>query len=282
MSTRRLITASLLSLTLLAPVALAQTSGPAVPNPQTTAQQPCTPGNGIDCPAAFDPNINGTFVTNLINTVANWLFTFLLVLAVVFIVLAAYKYLFSQGSGEAVEAAHKMLLYAAVAVAVALLSRGFVYVIRNVTTGALNGASTSQQPAGGGGTGSTGGGSSDPAFAPVSSFTAFAVRVELCRDGLIPGVVIIDDDGQRWGNFSLANVPENDLGGNPEIGSQVAGATQNAGQFTQVGVVNTAALGLGFLGLGTDYQFQVEICNNGGLPEIIYNRGTNSDGWIPL
>lgn len=75
-------------------------------------------------------------VANLIITIGNWLFTLLLILAVVFIILAAYRYLFSGGSEEGVSTAHKMLIYAVVAVAVAMLSRGIVFVIGQlVTTG---------------------------------------------------------------------------------------------------------------------------------------------------
>ena len=74
-------------------------------------------------------------IVDLINTITNWMFTILLVLAVVFILLAAYKYLIS-GGGEEVGAAHKMLLYAAVAIAVAFLAKGIVYVVAElVTTG---------------------------------------------------------------------------------------------------------------------------------------------------
>ena len=92
----------------------------------------CVPGqDGVSCPLP-DINFSGpSFFIDLINRVANWMFTFLLVIAVVFIIAAAYKYMFS-GGGEETAAAHKMLIYAAVAVAVALLSRGFVYVIKQV------------------------------------------------------------------------------------------------------------------------------------------------------
>ena len=78
-------------------------------------------------------------VIDLIVTITNWLFTILLLLAVLFIVLAAYKYLFS-GGGEEVGAAHKMLLYAAVAIAVAFLAKGIVFVVKElVTTGSGGG-----------------------------------------------------------------------------------------------------------------------------------------------
>jgi hypothetical protein len=104
----------------------------------------CTPdpATGLQCPLDETSFSGPEFITGLINKVSNWLFTFLLVLAVTFIVIAAYKYLFSGGSEESVSAAHKMMLYAAVAVAVALLSRGFVVVVRSLV-GASAGPSTS-------------------------------------------------------------------------------------------------------------------------------------------
>lgn len=73
-----------------------------------------------------------TGVVRLLESITNWAFVILLVLAVLFIILAAYKYLFSGGSDEAVETAHKMLIYAVVAVAVAFLAKGIIFVVRNL------------------------------------------------------------------------------------------------------------------------------------------------------
>jgi hypothetical protein len=84
----------------------------------------------------------------LINKIINWVFTLLLVLAVAFIVYAGYKYLFSGGEAEAVSAAHKMLIYAAIAVAVAMLSKGIVFVVKSLVLGG-NGAATTSAPTGG-------------------------------------------------------------------------------------------------------------------------------------
>lgn len=84
-----------------------------------------------------------TGVIVLIETITNWLFVFLLVLAVLFIILAAYKYMFSEGGEEGVSAAHKMLIYAVVAIAVAFLAKGIVFVVRQlVTTGGSSGGSS--------------------------------------------------------------------------------------------------------------------------------------------
>ncbi len=93
-------------------------------------------------------------VRDLITTITNWLFVILLVLAVLFIILAAYRYMFSQGNDEAVAAAHKMLIYAVVAVAVAFLAKGIVFVVRQLVTGSNSGGSAVN--GGGGGSGGNG------------------------------------------------------------------------------------------------------------------------------
>lgn len=68
-------------------------------------------------------------VLDLLNLATNWLFGILLVIAIIFIILAAYYFLFSGGETEKVSKAKNMLIYAAVAVAVGTLSRGIVLII---------------------------------------------------------------------------------------------------------------------------------------------------------
>ncbi len=67
-------------------------------------------------------------VIEYIQTIGNWIFTLILALAVVYVLLAAYHYL-TGSTGEGVEKAHKMILYAAVAITVAIFSKGIVYVV---------------------------------------------------------------------------------------------------------------------------------------------------------
>jgi hypothetical protein len=251
--------------------------------------QACDPSiPGIQCPLEPTADVGPTFVIRIINIVANWMFTILLVLTVVFIIIAAYKYLFSGGSEESVSSAHSMLLYAAVAVAVAMLSRGFVFVItKTVSSTATPGASA---PASTGTTGdttgsTTGSATASPSYSTITSFNVFNVRVQICKDNEIPGVFINSSDGQ-WSNFTNSNGSISTYG-NPQIGPGPDGKrptsmAANAGQFNLVGTVNTAILGLGALGLGTDYRFEVETCNNGQIPSIIYNRGSNSADWKQL
>lgn len=58
-----------------------------------------------------------------------WIFTILLVLAVIFIILAAFQYLTAGGEEEKVKQAHQKIIYAIVAIAVAFLAQGVSYVV---------------------------------------------------------------------------------------------------------------------------------------------------------
>ena len=59
----------------------------------------------------------------LMKRIINILFTVLMILAVLFIMWAAFKYLTAGGNAEKVQEAGKMVLYAVVAIAIALLAR---------------------------------------------------------------------------------------------------------------------------------------------------------------
>ncbi len=120
---RKLFTALTLTLLTLSPaLAMAQVSG--------VQQLPDSLPQGEDS------------VLALINTVINWFFTLLIVLAVAFIVYAAYKYLFSGGSEEGVSTAHKMLMYAAVAIAVGTLAKGIVFTVQRFVLGGSGGTTS--------------------------------------------------------------------------------------------------------------------------------------------
>ena len=70
-------------------------------------------------------------VLSFIEVMTNWFFALLITIAVIYILLAAYNYMTGAG-GEGVEKAHKMLLYAAVGIAVAVLSKGIVFAVRKL------------------------------------------------------------------------------------------------------------------------------------------------------
>ena len=62
-------------------------------------------------------------------TVFAWAFYFLIVLAVIFVIVAGFKYLTAAGDPEKVKGAGTMLLYTAIAIGVALLARAIPLVI---------------------------------------------------------------------------------------------------------------------------------------------------------
>jgi uncharacterized membrane protein len=68
-------------------------------------------------------------VLQMLCTVFAWAFYFLIVLAVIFIIIAAFKYLTAAGDPEKVKSAGTMLIYTVVAIVVALLARAIPLVI---------------------------------------------------------------------------------------------------------------------------------------------------------
>jgi hypothetical protein len=81
-------------------------------------------------PAVPDTSITSLgSVLNLLCVVFGWAFWFLVILAVIFVVVAAFRYLAAAGNPENVGKAGSTLLYAAVAIAVALLAKAVPFVV---------------------------------------------------------------------------------------------------------------------------------------------------------
>ena len=85
-------------------------------------------------PAPTGPT-TGLEVVELIVNLTNWLFVGFMVLAAVFVVLAAWQFISSSGEPAAVAQARSKLLWAAIAIGVAVLSRGIVAVIGKIIIG---------------------------------------------------------------------------------------------------------------------------------------------------
>ncbi len=68
-----------------------------------------------------------------------WVFWGLIVLAVVMFLVGGYKYATSSGEPENVKTANKILLYAVIAVVVALLAEGIPYVVESFFGGSIGG-----------------------------------------------------------------------------------------------------------------------------------------------
>jgi uncharacterized membrane protein len=79
------------------------------------AQTPQSP------PDVLQNGIGG--VGSTLCTIFNWMFYFLIILAIIFVVIAAFRYLFAAGDPEKVKAAGHALIYAAVAIAVGLIAK---------------------------------------------------------------------------------------------------------------------------------------------------------------
>lgn len=71
-------------------------------------------------------------VLPIINLLISWIYTIFLVIAVLMILITAYKYLTAGGDEEAVSAAHSSLKWTIVAIAVALLSAGVVTLVESL------------------------------------------------------------------------------------------------------------------------------------------------------
>ncbi len=83
----------------------------------------------------------GTNVTTVqafldrICAIVNLLFTVLIIAAIIFIIIAAFNYLTAGGDPEKIKKASNQLLYAAIAVAVALFSKAIPLVVANLFGG---------------------------------------------------------------------------------------------------------------------------------------------------
>ncbi len=75
----------------------------------------------------------------IICTIINWIFWLLIVLTIIFVLVAAFKYLTAAGDPEKVKAAGSTLLYAAIAVVVALIAKGLPLLVSTFVGGGLSG-----------------------------------------------------------------------------------------------------------------------------------------------
>jgi len=76
--------------------------------------------------AATAPISNYSDLIRVINNVSKWLYGILLALAALFVILAAYRFLNAAGDPKALETAKRQILYAIIAVVVAMLSKTLI------------------------------------------------------------------------------------------------------------------------------------------------------------
>ncbi len=102
---------------------------PAVP--MALAQIP-QPPQVINLPTSDQTSITDTgTIFQSVCTVLNYVFTALIILAILFVLIAAFKYLTAGGDPEKVKAASKTLIFAAVAVAVGILAQAVPIIVGN-------------------------------------------------------------------------------------------------------------------------------------------------------
>ena len=75
-------------------------------------------------------------VIDVIAKVGRYLLFVLIALAVVFVIMAAFKYLTASGDAEAVKKANQQILYAVVAIVIGILASAVVPVVANIIIGA--------------------------------------------------------------------------------------------------------------------------------------------------
>ncbi len=97
---------------------------------------PITP-NSVDLPTARELGVPDSPIksvsqgVDVLAAVVGWVYRIFFIIAVLFILLAAYKYLTKSGEPEKIKEVHKQLIYAAIAIVVALLAVGFQTIVKN-------------------------------------------------------------------------------------------------------------------------------------------------------
>ena len=73
-------------------------------------------------------------ILNVVNTLLSWIFTIFFIIAAIVIIFAAFNYLTAGGDEEKIKKAKQQLIYAIVAIAVALVARGIEFVVEELVT----------------------------------------------------------------------------------------------------------------------------------------------------
>ena len=106
-----------------------------------TVGPPAVPGVCLEGPRSSSvlpetaPATTGAGLLNLIDSVTNWFFAIFIVLALIFILLAAFQLVTAGGDEAKLGEARAKLIWAAVGIMVALISKGLVPIIRSIVGG---------------------------------------------------------------------------------------------------------------------------------------------------
>jgi len=102
--------AGILSLLAVPTIALGQATG-------------STPGQQVPVDAGFEATLNN---------IVDWLFTILLIVAVIAILIAAFFFITSAGDPEKVKTARQFVIYALIGVVIAVLAKGLVNFVSSI------------------------------------------------------------------------------------------------------------------------------------------------------
>lgn len=90
-----------------------------------------TEPTGAGAPPTNVPD-TGADLVSVIDTVTNWIFAVLTILALIYVLLAAFQFVTAGGDAVKVGEARMKLIWAAVGIIIALASKGLVPIIRNI------------------------------------------------------------------------------------------------------------------------------------------------------
>lgn len=76
-----------------------------------------------------------TFITTVICVIAGYMFWILIALTVVFVIVAAYRYLFSAGDPSKISGATRTITFAAVSIIVALMAKALPTIVASIALG---------------------------------------------------------------------------------------------------------------------------------------------------
>ena len=96
--------------------------------PMTHLAQASIPQPPVPAPQPFS-NISQIFDAASVCTIINWIFWLIIIFSIITTLSAAFKYLIAGGDAERVKAAGSTLIYVVIAIAVALIAKGFPLII---------------------------------------------------------------------------------------------------------------------------------------------------------
>ncbi|MFH1246695.1 MAG: hypothetical protein V1489_02900 [Candidatus Liptonbacteria bacterium] len=76
--------------------------------------------------------LNLNQIKDILCTVGNWIFTFAMVFGIIFVLVAAFKYITSQGNAETISSATSTIFYAAIGIVIAIFAKGFPLIIASI------------------------------------------------------------------------------------------------------------------------------------------------------